>query len=63
MPAKATIYNMKSEAVFDFGTGPRNFGFYNPHGNNILSYYITCQLLEILQVERLVAVVLHIIQM
>lgn len=32
MPAKATIYNMKTEAVFDFGTGPRNFGFYNPQG-------------------------------
>ncbi|XP_045200143.2 eukaryotic translation initiation factor 2A-like [Mercenaria mercenaria] len=33
MPAKATIYNMKTEPVFDFGTGPRNFGFYNPQGN------------------------------
>jgi len=36
MPAKATIYNMKSEPVFDFGTGPRNYVFYNPQGNNIL---------------------------
>ena len=36
MPAKATIYNMKTEPVFDFGTGPRNFGFYNPQGTNIL---------------------------
>jgi translation initiation factor 2A len=36
MPAKATIYNLKTEAVFDFGTGPRNFSFYNPQGNNIL---------------------------
>ncbi|XP_052215411.1 eukaryotic translation initiation factor 2A-like isoform X1 [Dreissena polymorpha] len=33
MPAKATIYNMKTEPVFDFGTGPRNFGFYNPQGS------------------------------
>lgn len=33
MPAKATIYNMKTEPVFDFGTGPRNFSFYNPQGN------------------------------
>lgn len=32
MPAKATIYNMKTEPVFDFGTGPRNFGYYNPQG-------------------------------
>ena len=23
MPAKATLYNKKCEAVFDFGTGPR----------------------------------------
>ena len=36
MPAKATIYNCKTEAVFDFGTGPRNFGYYNPQGSNIL---------------------------
>lgn len=33
MPAKATIFNMKTEPVFDFGTGPRNVGYYNPQGN------------------------------
>ncbi|XP_052785014.1 eukaryotic translation initiation factor 2A-like isoform X2 [Mya arenaria] len=33
MPAKVTIYNQKTEPVFDFGTGPRNFSFYNPQGN------------------------------
>ena len=37
MPAKATLYNLKCEPVFDFGTGPRNLVFYNPQGTNILS--------------------------
>jgi translation initiation factor 2A len=32
MPAKATLYNLKCEPVFDFGTGPRNLAYYNPHG-------------------------------
>lgn len=36
MPAKATLYNGKCEAIFDFGTGPRNECFYNQHGNHIL---------------------------
>ncbi|XP_067943859.1 eukaryotic translation initiation factor 2A-like [Watersipora subatra] len=33
MPAKCTIFNMKNDVVFDFGTGPRNQLFYNPFGN------------------------------
>ncbi|XP_074658465.1 eukaryotic translation initiation factor 2A-like [Tubulanus polymorphus] len=33
MPAKATLYNMKCEPVFDFGTGPRNFVHFNPFGS------------------------------
>ncbi|XP_013391192.1 eukaryotic translation initiation factor 2A [Lingula anatina] len=33
MPAKATLYNLKCEPVFDFGTGPRNTVAYNAHGN------------------------------
>lgn len=33
MPAKATVYNLKTEPIFDFGTGPRNCCFYNPQGN------------------------------
>nr|CAD7424055.1 unnamed protein product [Timema monikensis] len=47
IPAKATLFNLKCEPVFDFGTGPRNAIYYNPHGNNILyiEFYIT-QLLE-----------------
>ena len=36
MPAKATLFDVKCEPLFDFGTGPRNDIFYNPHGNNIL---------------------------
>ena len=36
MPAKATLFNLKCEAMFDFGTGPRNICQYNPQGNNIL---------------------------
>uniref|UniRef100_A0A6I8NU95 Eukaryotic translation initiation factor 2A n=1 Tax=Ornithorhynchus anatinus TaxID=9258 RepID=A0A6I8NU95_ORNAN len=33
MPAKATIFNLKCDPVFDFGTGPRNAVYYNPHGH------------------------------
>ncbi|GAB1605394.1 eukaryotic translation initiation factor 2A-like [Argonauta hians] len=33
MPAKATLYNLKCDALFDFGTAPRNSAFYNPQGN------------------------------
>ncbi|XP_068686953.1 eukaryotic translation initiation factor 2A-like [Montipora foliosa] len=33
MPAKATLFDIKCNPVFDFGTGPRNDIFYNPHGN------------------------------
>lgn len=35
MPAKATIYNLKCEPVFDFGTGPRNEIHYSPLGNRL----------------------------
>lgn len=33
MPAKATVYNLKCDVTFDFGTGPRNSVFYSPFGN------------------------------
>eukprot|EP00039_Didymoeca_costata_P028763 m.22112 g.22112 ORF g.22112 m.22112 type:complete len:614 (+) comp7343_c1_seq1:51-1892(+) len=36
MPAKAAVFNHKCDKVFDFGTGPRNFVKYSPHGNLIL---------------------------
>ena len=36
MPAKVTLYSLKCEPVFDFGTGPRNECRFNPQGNNIL---------------------------
>lgn len=36
MPAKVSLFNMKAEPIFDFGTGPRNLAYFNPHGNNIL---------------------------
>ena len=42
MPAKATLFNSKCEAIYDFGTGARNECFFNPHGNNILLF--TCLL-------------------
>lgn len=32
MPAKCTVFNMKNDPVFDFGTGPRNQLFYNCFG-------------------------------
>ena len=40
MPAKATIYNLKCEPVFDFGCGPRNEVNYSPVGDNILCYSV-----------------------
>ncbi|KAJ4428106.1 hypothetical protein ANN_24120 [Periplaneta americana] len=40
MPSKATLFNLKCEPVFEFGTGPRNCIHYNPHGNNILLLYM-----------------------
>lgn len=33
MPAKATVYNLHCDPVFDFGTGPRNAAFYSPQGH------------------------------
>jgi translation initiation factor 2A len=33
MPAKTTIFSLKCEPVFDFGTGPRNICAYNPQGS------------------------------
>lgn len=36
MPAKATLFNLKCEPVFEVGTGPRNSIYYNPHGNILL---------------------------
>lgn len=33
MPAKATLFNLKCDAVFDFGTGHRNSVYYNDFGN------------------------------
>ncbi|XP_037122738.1 eukaryotic translation initiation factor 2A isoform X1 [Syngnathus acus] len=33
MPAKATVFNLKCDAVFDFGTGPRNAAYYSPQGH------------------------------
>lgn len=41
MPAKVTIYNLKCDPIFDFGTGARNCAYYNPFGNNILFYFKT----------------------
>lgn len=33
MPAKATLFNLKCDAIFDFGTGHRNSIYYNDFGN------------------------------
>nr|XP_060623707.1 eukaryotic translation initiation factor 2A isoform X1 [Anolis sagrei ordinatus] len=33
MPAKATIFNLKCDSVFDFGTGPHNAAYYSPQGH------------------------------
>jgi len=36
MPAKAALFNSKCDKVFDFGTGPRNWVRFSPHGNIIM---------------------------
>ncbi|CAO1339026.1 unnamed protein product [Diamesa hyperborea] len=36
MPAKATLFNLKCDAVFDFGTGIRNSIYFNEFGNMVL---------------------------
>jgi translation initiation factor 2A len=33
MPANATQFNAKCDALYEFGTGSRNECFFNPHGN------------------------------
>ncbi|KAI9287932.1 eukaryotic translation initiation factor eIF2A-domain-containing protein [Umbelopsis sp. AD052] len=35
MPSKATLFDHRANAVFDFGTNPRNFVKYNPQGRII----------------------------
>lgn len=35
-PAKATLFNLKCDAVFDFGTGIRNSIYFNDFGNLVL---------------------------
>ncbi|KAK5904118.1 hypothetical protein CesoFtcFv8_005714 [Champsocephalus esox] len=36
MPAKATVYNLKCDPLFDFGTGPRNAAYYSPQGHILI---------------------------
>ncbi|XP_075236019.1 eukaryotic translation initiation factor 2A isoform X2 [Lycorma delicatula] len=36
VPAKATLFNLKCEPIFEFGSGPRNAIYYNPFGNILL---------------------------
>lgn len=36
MPSKATLYNLKCDAVMEFGTGTFNAVYYNPFGNILL---------------------------
>lgn len=40
MPAKVALINSKCEIVHDFGSGPRNSIYFNPHGNNILFFIL-----------------------
>ncbi|KAH9514684.1 Eukaryotic translation initiation factor 2A [Bulinus truncatus] len=37
MPAKTTVYNLKCEPVFDFGTGPRNLEFWDMKNKKLIS--------------------------
>ncbi|XP_039296306.1 eukaryotic translation initiation factor 2A [Nilaparvata lugens] len=36
VPAKATLFNLKCEPIFEFGTGQRNSIYFNPFGNIML---------------------------
>ncbi|XP_031825611.1 eukaryotic translation initiation factor 2A [Nomia melanderi] len=36
MPAKATLFNLKCEPIFEFGTLHRNSIYYSPHGNILI---------------------------
>jgi translation initiation factor 2A len=36
MPAKATMFDLKGEPVFDFGTGPRNAAMFNPQSSLLM---------------------------
>ncbi|KAF5287562.1 hypothetical protein FQA39_LY15891 [Lamprigera yunnana] len=36
MPARASIFNIKCEPIFEFTAAPRNSIYYNPHGNILL---------------------------
>merc|ERR1719341_2850264 len=36
MPAKATMYSINAEPVFDFGTGPRNTVMFNPQSSLVM---------------------------
>ncbi|XP_066588986.1 eukaryotic translation initiation factor 2A [Prorops nasuta] len=36
MPSKAALFNLKCEAIFEFGTVHRNSVYYNPQGNILL---------------------------
>lgn len=36
IPAKATLFNLKCDSVFDFGTGIRNSIYFNNFGNLVL---------------------------
>lgn len=33
MPARATVFGLQCEPLFDFGTGPRNAAYYSPQGH------------------------------
>lgn len=36
MPSKAVLFDQRGNPFFDFGTSPRNFILFNPHGRLIL---------------------------
>jgi len=36
MPAKATLFDSKADPLFEFGTGPRSIGLFNPQGNILM---------------------------
>lgn len=52
MPARVALFNNKCEPVFDFGSGPRNSIYFNPHGNNILFHTFASSSFKILLSEK-----------
>lgn len=48
MPAKASIFNLKCDPIFEFGPTPKNVCFFNPHVSYFWFKFCFCSFLKIL---------------